>query len=198
MRKLTSRQQPSYNDPIISELDPDAPLRQAKGLMSEDEENERKLLRQIFMYLRMGDLKGAQQVCRDTNNYWRAASISGKLGQSQVEEGKSVNGLWRKMCFGLCRQAQMDRFERAIYGVVCGDLDSVLPVCESWEDWMWAHFNAVWMWKVDEKARQDGGGKGDGVIGNFDGVTADVILERLHNSASEKVKYDLPSPDGWC
>lgn len=137
MRKLT---RDNTHDPIVSELDPDATLRQARGLMSEDEENERKLLKQVFTYLRIGDIKGAQQVCRDSNNYWRAASL----------KGHKENVLWRKMCFHMARQPQTDRYERAVYGVVCGDLDSVVPVCQSWEDQMWAHFNAIYTWKLEE------------------------------------------------
>jgi nuclear pore complex protein Nup107 len=54
------------------------------------------------------------------------------------------------MCFQLARQAQMDRYERAVYGAVCGDLDSVVPVCQTWEDQMWAHFNAIYIWKLEE------------------------------------------------
>jgi nuclear pore complex protein Nup107 len=142
MRKVTSRQN-VLGDPIVSELDPDATLRQAKGLMAEDAENERKLLKQVFACLRSGDIKGAQQVCRDTNNHWRAASLSGISSET-------LNNNWRKMCFQLARQPQVDRYERAIYGVVCGDLDAVVPVCQTWEDHLWAHFNAIYSWKLEE------------------------------------------------
>jgi nuclear pore complex protein Nup107 len=141
MRQLTGRS--SGLEPVVSELDPDATLRQGKGLVEADEGNERKILKQVFQYLRSGDLKGAQQICRDSNNQWRAASLSG------MSPDKLNNG-WRKMCFQLARQPQADRYERAIYGVVCGDLESVLPVCQTWEDHMWAHFNAVYAWKLDE------------------------------------------------
>ena len=153
MRKVTSGRQNTLfnNDPIISELDPDAPLRQGKGLVDEDEENERKLLKQVFAYLRIGDMKSAQQVCRDSNNYWRAASLSGAK-QSSQEDGEDtlLNNNWRRMCFQIARQPQVDRYERAVYGVVCGDLDSVVPVCQTWEDQMWAHFNAIYTWKLEE------------------------------------------------
>ena len=145
MRKVTNRQN-TFNEPIISELDPDAPLRQAKGLMTEDEENERNLLKQVFAHLRIGDLKGAQRLCRDSNNHWRAASLSGK---SSSDPG-NLNNSWRKMCFQLARQPQVDRYERAVYGIVCGDLDSVVPVCQTWEDQMWAHFNAIYTWKLED------------------------------------------------
>jgi hypothetical protein len=34
-------------------------------------------------------------------------------------------------------------------------------------------------------------GQGDTVIANFDGVTADVVLERLLNSDHENIRYIL-------
>jgi nuclear pore complex protein Nup107 len=147
MRKVTGGQQISTSQ-IISELDPDATLRQGKGLMTEDEENERKLLKQVFSYLRLGDIKTAQQVCRDSNNHWRAASLSGMSAFDNNTE--KLNNNWRKMSFQLARQPQVDRYERAVYGVACGDLDSVVPVCQTWEDQMWAHFNAIYIWKLEE------------------------------------------------
>ena len=143
MRKYASRQN-TLND-IVSELDPDAPLRQGKSLEDLDAENETKLFKQIFAYLRIGDLKSAQQVCRDSNNHWRAASLSGKSF-----DGDKLNNDWRKMCFQITRQGQVDRYERAVYGALCGDLESVVPVCHTWEDQMWAHFNAIYTWKLEE------------------------------------------------
>jgi nuclear pore complex protein Nup107 len=143
MAKITGGRQ--SNDRIVSELDPDAPLRQDKSLMPEDGEAERTLLRQVFQYLRVGDLVSAQRVCRDSNNHWRAASLAGYA----VDTGK-LNGNWRRMCFQIARQPLVERVERAVYGVVCGDLDSVVPVCNSWEDHLWAHFNAIYIWKLEE------------------------------------------------
>jgi nuclear pore complex protein Nup107 len=126
-------------------VDPDAPLRQGKGLMTEDEEAERTLLKQVLSYLRVGDLRTAQQICRDSNNQWRAASLSG-----YSIDTNTLNNHWRKMCFQIARQPHVDRYERAVYGIVCGDLESVLPVCNSWEDQLWAHFNAIYIWKLEE------------------------------------------------
>ena len=149
MRKISPRQN-VVNDPMVSELDPDAPLRQGKGLLPEDEENERKLLKRVFDYLRIGNLKAAQQVCRDSNNAWRAASLSG----THNFDSDKLNNNWRRMCFQMSRQQQVNRYERAVYGAVCGDLDSVIPVCQNWEDQLWAHFNAIYVWKLEEVYRQ--------------------------------------------
>lgn len=40
-------------------------------------------------------------------------------------------------------QNTVDPYERALYGALSGDVTSVLPVCSSWEDVVWAHLNAL-------------------------------------------------------
>jgi nuclear pore complex protein Nup107 len=150
MRKLTGGR--GFTEAIVTELDPDAPLRLGKSLMAEDEETDRTLLRQVFQYLRVGDLRSAQRVCHDSNNQWRAASLAGY----SIDTGQ-LNGNWRRMCFQIARQPLVERFERAVYGVVCGDLDSVVPVCNSWEDQLWAHFNAIYIWELEEVVSLLGG-----------------------------------------
>lgn len=43
----------------------------------------------------------------------------------------------------------MKAYERALYGALAGDLNAVLPVCESWEDHLWAHINALFESRID-------------------------------------------------
>ena len=143
LRKLNPRQVPTNN--IVTELDPDAPLRQGKTLHPDDEPPEQTLLKQIFSFIRRGDIKKAQEICRDANAHWRAASLSGV-----PEDGTTLNNGWRKACLQIARQGQVDRMERAIYGAICGDLDSVTPVCGTWEDLLWAHYNTIYTWKLEE------------------------------------------------
>ena len=33
----------------------------------------------------------------------------------------------------------MHHYERALYASLCGNLPSLLFVCENWEDFLWAH-----------------------------------------------------------
>lgn len=40
-------------------------------------------------------------------------------------------------------QTSLDPYERALYGSVSGDVASVLPVCETWEDHLWVHISAL-------------------------------------------------------
>lgn len=36
-------------------------------------------------------------------------------------------------------QERVHHYERALYSVFCGNLRSLLSVCENWEDFLWAH-----------------------------------------------------------
>lgn len=40
-------------------------------------------------------------------------------------------------------QPSLDKFEKALYGALSGDVASVLPVCSSWEDVVWTHVNSL-------------------------------------------------------
>lgn len=128
---------------LVEELDPDATLREGSGgarLEGDDavssshsrppeskreltpslwQTYERALLRSLFEYVRAGDLDLAIDMCRQSDQSWRAASLGGgKLwsdpalqaasfdgdeGIDVVEEEKRATGnvnrrLWKKMC----------------------------------------------------------------------------------------------------
>ena len=144
----------SQADQIVTELDPDACLRQGRRLTDEDHEYERQLMREIFALVRSGEFKEAANLSRLSGNHWRAASLQGiyefenttietGIASDSIAEGTSRKALWRRMCYALSRQNGIDVYERALYGAMCGDLASVLPVCNTWEDLLWAHVNAI-------------------------------------------------------
>lgn len=172
----------------ITELDPDAPTRQQKQLEEEDEKNQKVLFRSIWLLLRSGDFASAKTLCSDFGEWWTCATLGGKSeawdplidGQrfDDAEDGdemetesvqaESVVGnrrreLWKRMCYATAQRAGASDWERAVYGVLCGDLESVCttvefasnvkvwlankaqvsPVCESWEDHLYAHMNSL-------------------------------------------------------
>ncbi|KAK9366379.1 nuclear pore protein 84/107 [Lipomyces kononenkoae] len=131
---------------IVKTLDPDAPLRENASIHSEDAEFERALFRHVFGLLQSGDYEAAQQVCEATGNYTITAAMNGMVEyrdpvidgvvlnpEETIARGTKRKALWRRMCLRLTRAPQADKYERAIYGLLCGDLDSVLAVSESWE-----------------------------------------------------------------
>ena len=87
---------------MVTELDPDATFRQKKQLDNEDEvtkrsksmskmsnrslysvhhhisfsqQNEKRLMEEIFSLIRAGKISEARQYCREKKQYWRAASL---------------------------------------------------------------------------------------------------------------------------
>lgn len=132
---------------LVTELDPDAPSRQQRQLEREDEEAEKNFMKLIWGFVRKGDLTGAKQICADFGEWWRGASLSGgdeawdptiDGSRFDTEDDEMVNGnaslavtgnrrreLWRRMCFAIARKHGGDDWEKAVYGTLCGDVESV-------------------------------------------------------------------------
>ncbi|GAA5832428.1 hypothetical protein JCM11251_006451 [Rhodosporidiobolus azoricus] len=163
---------------LVEDLDPDALVRAGgaeKGarLEADDAAYERALLRSLYEYVRAGELDLAIDMCRQSDQAWRAASLSGgKLwwdpalapgeagyGDGEIDEQgvvamdtererKAAQGnlnrrLWKKTCRRIAESSAVDPYERALYGALSGDTTSVLPVCTTWEDVVWAHLNSL-------------------------------------------------------
>lgn len=130
---------------LITELDPDAPSRQQRQLEEEDEEAERNFMKFLWGWVRKGDISGARRVCDESGEWWRGASLSGNdeahdhnidghksdmtsgeaAGPKQTVIGNRRRELWRRMCFAIARKQGGDDWEKAVYGVLCGDVESV-------------------------------------------------------------------------
>jgi nuclear pore complex protein Nup107 len=123
---------------IVTELDPDAPSRQQRQLEQEDEGWERYLMRLVWAFLRKGQVKDAQDLCDDAGEYWRSATLGGSEiawdpqidgvredGEERRVMGNRRRELWKRMCFAIARRKGGDEFEKAVYGTLCGDVESV-------------------------------------------------------------------------
>lgn len=122
--------------------------------------------------------------CRDRAEAWRAVSLRGAMpaldaiiddakallepnfsssdasqdsrdGRMMTEiQGNRNRALWRRMCFALTQKGGLNEYERAVYGTLAGDLDSVERVCSSWDDFLYAHYNSLILGQFDEYLRQ--------------------------------------------
>ncbi|CAG8433216.1 528_t:CDS:10 [Ambispora gerdemannii] len=136
------------SDQIVTELDPDASHRQSKHLAQSDEQHERELNRSIFEYLRRGQVKKANDLCVNNGQNWRAASLAGWgvfcvfPDEDQIEQprGNLARTLWEATCYQLAKEPNIDTYERAVYAVLCGDSKNIIPVCSTWEDFLWAYY----------------------------------------------------------
>lgn len=120
---------------LVTELDPDARERQGRYIEDEDDVFDENLMRVAFQHLRKGDVSGAMAKCIQVNQYWRAQSLRGGFEAWDVAidgpkegvhgvQGNRRRELWRRMCCKLATEAR--QWESAVYGILAGDLDSVL------------------------------------------------------------------------
>uniref|UniRef100_A0A8K9V089 Nuclear pore complex protein n=1 Tax=Oncorhynchus mykiss TaxID=8022 RepID=A0A8K9V089_ONCMY len=158
-----------FNVPLVTELDPDAPIRQRRPLADLDREDDARLLKYLFTLLRAGMTDEAQRLCKRCGQAWRAATLEGwKLyhdpningGQFSLlpVEGNPQRCVWKVCCWRMADNEHFSRYERAIYAVLSGNLKRLLPVCESWEDSVWAYFRVLVDSLVEQEVRSSGMG----------------------------------------
>lgn len=132
---------------LVTQLDPDATTRQKRKLEAQDEYFERAIWLGCYELLRRGkSIAEVREWCLERTEVWRAISMSGFPDDSSTNDSfgaGSFSSLWRRMCFALARRGGGDEYERAVYGILSGDIASVEPVCRSWDDFMFAHYNAL-------------------------------------------------------
>ncbi|KAF7542886.1 hypothetical protein G7Z17_g11201 [Cylindrodendrum hubeiense] len=160
---LLDRQSPSIANshinsdgaPLVTQLDPDAATRQGRKLEPQDEYFERAIWLGCFEHLRRGSsLDVIREWCQERTEMWRAISASAMLLSADSSKGSPVSNpaslaLWRRMCFGLARQGGCDDYERAVYGVLSGDITSVEKVALTWDDFLFANYNALLRTQLD-------------------------------------------------
>nr|XP_055045739.1 nuclear pore complex protein Nup107 [Misgurnus anguillicaudatus] len=153
--KLRRNQSSSgFSRPLVTELDPDAPIRQKRPLADLDREDDTRLLKNLFNLIRAGMTDEAQRLCKRCGQAWRAATLEGwKLyhdpningggGELQPVEGNPHRSVWKVCCWRMAEEEQFNKFERAIYAALSGNLKQLLPICETWEDTIWAYFRVM-------------------------------------------------------
>ncbi|XP_078098937.1 nuclear pore complex protein Nup107 [Sander vitreus] len=152
--KLRRKSGTAFTVPLVTELDPDAPFRQQRPLADLDREDDARLLKNLFSLIRAGMTEEAQRLCKRCGQAWRAATLEGwKLYHDpnrtsvsielQPVEGNPQRGIWKACCWRMAEEEQLNRYERAIYSSLSGNLKPLLAVCESWEDCVWAHFKVM-------------------------------------------------------
>lgn len=196
--KLAKRQ---GNTPasLVTSLDPDAPLRQRKQLDVEDSQYDKPLTRTLFEYIRLGRMDLALDACRSSDQPWRAASLRGgqlwddpSLASEEIALNNGISGnkqrkLWKQIASQLSQNPDFDPYERALYGCLSGTLSSVIPVCDSWEDHLWARVNALMERKIDDSLKKTGGYWYD-TIDNANSPESEPVAENLEAIFEEILK----------
>uniref|UniRef100_A0A7N6A4M6 Nuclear pore complex protein n=1 Tax=Anabas testudineus TaxID=64144 RepID=A0A7N6A4M6_ANATE len=160
--KMRRKSGTAFTVPLVTELDPDAPLRQQRPLADLDREDDARLLKNLFTLIRAGMTEEAQRLCKRCGQAWRAATLEGwklyhdpNMTSGSIElqpvEGNPQRGIWKACCWRMAEEEQLNRYERAIYASLSGNLKPLLAVCESWEDCVWAYFRVM----VDSLVEKD-------------------------------------------
>jgi len=167
-------------DELVTQLDPDAVSRQGKSLEKVDDIYERSLWVACFALLRRGvPWADVREYAQHRSEAWRAASF----GMTPTERdartclaGPYVGTLWRRMCFAAARRPGAYDYEKAIYGLLSGDSESMEPVSRTWDDNLYASFNAL-------------------LIASFEEYLQQVCPERIPSTILQK--FSQPNRVGW-
>ncbi|KAJ1721656.1 Nucleoporin nup84 [Coemansia erecta] len=169
----------STSSRMVTEADPDSTSRQRRELAYEDAEYETSLVRTLYEYVRRGRAGHAIDLCIESDEPWRAASLKGGLlwrdPKLESESDMPVDGenkdvdvrpaypagninrsLWKQACAALAQDENNDLYERALYAALSGRLDEVVLVCESWEDHVWAYVNTMVESQIDQGIKDSG------------------------------------------
>ena len=147
-------------------LDPDAGFRSPKDVQELDKEDETRLLRFVFRYIRAGQLDTAFELCSKLGYYWLSGILHGwrlhhdpNLDPNPIEEGKRATegnarrDLFKYVCWAACQSKQMSQYEKAILGCLSGNASASLPVCNTWADKMWSFFKSSLDVQVEQELR---------------------------------------------
>lgn len=140
-------------EPVAYQLDPDAPTRQARVLEKSDEDYEKAAWMALWEMMRRG--KPWQEIrdwCNEHDEQWRAVAL-GKSYDNQDRRtslrGANLGSLWRRVCYAAANAGQ-NEFERAVYGLLAGDIASIEPICSSWDDFLYVRLNNVLLSQWDQ------------------------------------------------
>ncbi|KAF2072767.1 hypothetical protein CYY_005913 [Polysphondylium violaceum] len=136
---------------LVTELDADASSRQNVSIDKEDEKNQAKFLSTLWAFLRAGNKEGAIEFCVTVGQYWRAQTLLGfNYYDNETNIGNPYFNLWKSNCLDLSNKSQ-DLYERAVYGVMSGNLNSILQVSKNWYDYLWGYLKVLF----DERIYQE-------------------------------------------
>ncbi|KAK3996460.1 nuclear pore protein 84/107 [Cladorrhinum sp. PSN332] len=150
---------------LITQLDPDAVTRQGRKLEQHDEFFERAIWLGCFEMLRRGySMSEIRDWCSERMELWRAATIAplplaSPEDEEQFDFEPSSLVLWRRVCYANARDGGSSDYDRAVYGLLAGDIPSVEKVCKSWDDMLFAHYNALLRTQFDSFLIKSAGGE---------------------------------------
>jgi len=163
---------------LVTQLDPDAMTRQDRQLEPQDKAFEQAIWLGCFEMLKRGYSMGeVRDWCAERTESWRAASLSPlALSNPDDEDVEDFNPvfavLWRRMCYATARDGGTNDYERAVYGVLAGDIPSVEKIIHTWDECLFAHYNALLRTQFDGFLVKQGGAAVPTVAAQFPSFNA--------------------------
>lgn len=145
-------------EPLITQLDPDALTRQKQTLQKQDQCYERATWAACWSMLRRGEnWTKIREWAQERLENWRAVSLCGSsvdpslCGEMITPADDSTARManfrqqisWRAACSALSRNPNVDDFQRAVYALLCGETQPAYSACRSWDDFLYVYLNSV-------------------------------------------------------
>lgn len=138
---------------LVTQMDPDARTRQDASLEVEDEAFEVSAWHASWEMLRQGTpLSECRDWWQERNEDWRSLVLR---NSSLTNEGAGAD-IWRRIAnmasgreyLAACKyltehDSAMNKFEKAVYGIMCGSYTAAESACESLDDHFFALFNEI-------------------------------------------------------
>ncbi|KAJ5902139.1 hypothetical protein N7495_002667 [Penicillium taxi] len=154
--------------PLITQLDPDAPVRQKHTLQPQDGSHERATWMTCWKMLRQGERwTKIREWAESSLENWRAVSMCGSSvdphtsnTRTPVDDGLTrmmssrAHDSWRSACYALSQNPSTDDYEQAVYALLCGDTDAALKVCTSSDDYLYVYLNRVVLARYEDFCKQ--------------------------------------------
>lgn len=141
------------SEPLVTQLDPDAALRQDAMLEVEDELFETSAWHASWELLLRGS---SPDQCRnwwlDRNELWRALVLCNSSVQNDPEANKAwlriINLASNRGLAKLCRELADNKdlathYENAVYGILSGSYAAAVPACKSIDDHLFSLINSL-------------------------------------------------------
>ncbi|EGE03237.1 nuclear pore complex protein Nup107 [Trichophyton equinum CBS 127.97] len=157
----------SHNEPLITQLDPDAVTRQGLGLQKQDQSFEEATWLECWKMIRTGkDWLSIREWAKERLESWRAISLCGSAGDSSLSaKDPSHSSLlrmmnyrsqesWRAACSVLANNPNSNRYERAVYALISGETGPAYEVCQSWSDFVYVNCNHILLSRYRDFCKQ--------------------------------------------
>lgn len=153
-------------------MDPDALIRNPGEIHELDKEDESRIMRFVFRYIRSGQLPAGKELAQKLGFHWLAAGLEGWMlhhdanlcpeendiesGGRIIPDGNARRDLWKYVCWSAATHSKgMSLYEKAIFGSLSGNVAATLPACPKWPDKLWAFVKASIDVQIEQELRNN-------------------------------------------